>query len=350
MKKRIVLVFLFLFSAFGAYSQKWEHTFGSPYRDDWGVDVIECYDNGFLVMGGIEGEYSWLLKTDINGNLLWDKYFTDEEPYLDIFSTVLSDAEGNIYLLGWRVIQFDSGWPLIVKLDSCGEQVWCRQFIDDTYWWGWVDDALLLDNGDILGMVQMESQEQIEMVFLYYVTSEGELEWKKSYASKNDYPLIHSRNPGILQYVNDMYIISGYCYYAYPNNPPHGYLRPMFIGINTLFEEKFVLPFGMVDSIPGKAYSVIYINDSLIMGVGEHWLLTDKDIYNNSLLMFFNPLGDEKQYKDIPNNAIDTTILSNEMRQIERINDSLFFATTHYGKKYQGNNHGEFVFDTSSHV
>ena len=343
-------IFILLSISLTSYSQKWERTFGSPYRDDAGVDVFENYDKGYLVMGGYEGEYSWLIKTDINGNLLWHKYFADEEPYLDIFSTVLSDIDGNIYLLGWRVIQFDSGWPLVVKLNSCGELKWCRQFIDDDYWWGWFQDAILLDDGSILGMVHMESQEQIEMVFLYGISPDGELSWRNSYASKNNYPLIHSRSPLTLKSLNNMFVISGYCYYAYPNNPPHGYLRPMFIGIDSLFQEQFVLPFGMADSISGKGSASIQINDTLIMGVGSHWFITDKDIYGNSLLMFYTNSGEEINYNDIPNNAIDTNIKGNMMRDIEQINDSLYYASTYYGENYQGNNNGEFVIDTAGVV
>ncbi len=348
MKAYLFLVFL-LFSGILS-AQKWEHSYGQSYVNEYGVDIFETYDKGYLVQAGIEGPPSWLLKTDINGNLIWNKYITDESPYEDIFSTVISDSLGNIYMLGWRVIQFQDGWPLIVKLDSCGEQLWCRQFIDDDYDWGWFDDAILLDNGDVLGMVQMESQEQIEMVFLYRITSEGELLWKKSYASKNNYPLMHSRNPGVLQYINDMYIISGYCYYAYPNSPSHGYLRPLFIGVDTLFQEQFVLPFGMTDSIPGKAFSTIAINDTLFMGAGQHWKLTDKDVYFNSLLMFFNIDGDEIYYKDIPNEAIAEGVEGNFVWQTEWINDTLLFTTSSYGDGYHGNDNGEFIIDTAGNV
>ena len=348
---RYIIFILFLISFKLLPAQKWEHTFGNQYRNEYGMDVIETYDMGYLIMEGIEGILSGLIKTDINGNMLWNKYITDESPYEDIFSTVLSDSSGNIYLLGWRVVQFQDGWPLIVKLDSCGEQVWCRQFIDDEYWWGWFQDAILLDDGSILGLLQMESQNQIDMVFFYRITPDGELLWKKSYASKNNYPLIHSRTPKRLQYVNDLYVISGYCYYAYPNNPPHGYLRPMIIGVDTMFEERFVLPFGMADSIPGKAFSAIAINDSLFMGAGQHWKLTDKkDVYFNSLLMFYNDEGEEIYYKDIPNDAISAGVEGNFIWQTEWIDDTLLFATSSYGDGYAGNDNGGLVIDTSGMV
>jgi hypothetical protein len=347
---RYIIFILFLISFKLLPAQKWEHLYGSPYKDDIGLDVVQDYDNGYLITIGTETFSCWLIKTDINGSLLWQKNFIDEVPHNDMFFNVIPDEDGNIYLLGWRWIEFESGWPLIVKLDSCGEQVWCRQFIDDEYDWGWFQDALLLDDGSILGLLHMESWDQIDMVFFYRITPDGELLWKKSYASKNNYPLIHSRTPLYMQLINNIYIISGYCYYAYPNNPSHGYLRPLFIGVDALFEEQFVLPFGMADSIPGKAFSSIAINDTLIMGVGQHWLLTNKNIFGNSLLMFYDIEGNEYYFKDIPNQSIGANIKGNWIRHIEYIDDSLLFATSYFGENYQGNDGGEFVIDTSGHV
>lgn len=348
--KTLIVTYLVLLPIF-LLGQKWHNTYGTPYYDEYGIDVAESYDRGYLLNIGVgDEEPSMIIKTDINGNILWQKHFTDEDQYDLVISTILQDEEGNIYFLGWRLIQFESGWPIIIKLDSCGNQVWCRQFIDDEYLWGWFQDAILLEDGNILGMTHMESQDQIEMVFLYNISPDGDLEWKKSYASKNNYPLIHSRSPMKLQEVNDLYIISGYCYYAYPNNPPHGYLRPLYIGIDMEFEEQFVLPFGMADSIPGKAFSTIAINDTLFMGSGGHWLISDKDVCDNSYLMFFDRYGAEVGYNEIPNGAIGPDILSNSMRQVERINDTLFFATGFWGDQYQGNDNGSYVIDSSGHI
>ena len=36
--------------------------------------VIETYDHGYITAAQIQyGKYTWIYKTDINGNLLWDK-------------------------------------------------------------------------------------------------------------------------------------------------------------------------------------------------------------------------------------------------------------------------------------
>ena len=38
-------------------------------------------------------------------------------------------------------------------------------------------------------------------------------------------------------------------YYPNPGNPGTGYIRPFFIGIDSEFKEKWILPFGVNDSL-----------------------------------------------------------------------------------------------------
>ncbi|MEA3478310.1 MAG: hypothetical protein U9R60_09040, partial [Bacteroidota bacterium] len=42
---------------------------------------IESYDHGYLIVGRHSANYphfAWLMKTDINGNILWEKSIGDE--------------------------------------------------------------------------------------------------------------------------------------------------------------------------------------------------------------------------------------------------------------------------------
>ena len=106
MKNIIIIILVFIVSE-SLYSQKWGITFGDPYRNDISLDVVENYDKGYLISGEYEYTACWLMKTDINGNLLWEKYFEDET-YSNVFFTVVPDNEGNIYLFGWTL--WLAGW------------------------------------------------------------------------------------------------------------------------------------------------------------------------------------------------------------------------------------------------
>jgi hypothetical protein len=101
-----------------------------------------------------------------------------------------------------------------------------------------------------------------------------------------------------------------------------------------------------MDSVYGDAYSVIAVNDSIYMGVGERLL----EGYNmNSLLMFFNNDGHELGYTQIPNEAIGPNVDFNVIGDIERINDSLFLTTCFLGIEME-TYFGEFVLDTTGTI
>ena len=70
----------------------------------------------------------------------------------------------------------------------------------------------------------------------------------------------------------------------------------MFIGIDSLYEEKFVLPFAQLDSVYGKAYKSIPLNDSVFMGVGIRRRENSEDY---GLMMFYSKDGEELGYNDL---------------------------------------------------
>jgi len=348
--KTHVLVFIFLLSITSSIAQKWQQTFGNPGTDEDVMDVIESYDNGYLIDGDYElNNGNWLIKTDINGNLLWDKFFTWDEGWL-YWGRVDQDNEGNM-VVTCQVSKPGLGtWPLVVKLNACGEKLWCRVFADYDFMFGTPRDILFLDNGDVIVLTHFESQEQIDQIFLYYINSEGNFQWKKSYASTNTHPLIGPKGGLRIFPFDDFFLIAGYCYWPYPTNPNFKKLRPLFIKINDQFEEEWIIPFGVSDSIVGEAYSLIQLNDSIFMGVGKRRFSEGGENLNNSLLMFFNSIGEELGYNQIRNDSIGPNINQNLIYDIERINDTLFITSSGFGEAYEGNPFGEFVIDTSGNV
>ncbi len=340
--KKTTLLILAIFFVQIVYSQRWETYIGVSNRIDYANDIIEFYDKGYYLSGGFEGQKGWNVKTDINGNILWDKVL--EHPTCEITSIGAAlDDNGNVYVCG--MIVMEKGWPFIAKFDSCGEKLWCTVFVNNIYdYGGSARNIRINENGEIIVLVNLSSYEQIDQIFLFGFSQNGDLLWTNPYASKNNYPEIGVAVGWELKKFNEMYIIVGYCYWPYPNNPNHKFLRPFFIGIDSLFNEKWILPFAVMDSVYGNAYSAITLNDSLIMGVGK------RRYYNNttnSLLMFFNNDGEEYGFNQISNEQIGSEIKANFIYDIERINDTLFLTTSFFGTEFNGNPIGEFVIDTA---
>jgi hypothetical protein len=346
--KKLVFLLLVLLTAISLYSQKWVHTIGQSDHYEASRRVIEHYDKGYLVSAQFE-EHGWLIKTDINGNVLWNKEIGAGSDQIITEKTVYDD-QGNLYIFGLLWGDLESFYPLILKLNPCGELQWCRLLYFEEYQYGSFYDGILLENGDLVAVANMPDEQQYDQIFLFCISPEGDYKWKQSYASKENYPMFEMRLGSRIQFFDDIYIISGYVYSPHPNYPNIVSLRPMFIGINTLFDEKWVLQFGLEDNLKGMAYDCISVNDSILMGVGTKRFGEGGEIINNSALMFFNKNGIEQGYHIIENGDISPSINSNFIYDIERMNDSLFIATSAFGEDYEGNPWGEFIIDTSGNV
>ena len=353
--KNIGLLILLLYIVTFGYSQRWQHIYGFPDTYETCVKEIESYDKGYL-LGSYSNGTSWLLKTDINGNILWEKFLEWENSIVGP-GYVLQDSSGNCFLPNSVYINNDNdNWPIINKLDPCGDPVFCRVFKDENFDFAFFEDAILLENQDILAMAHHETIGVFRKntLYLYYITSDGELLWKKAFATYQDHPLISNPDGNKLISFNGEYYIAGGCYYAYPEDPDHFWRRSFFCGIDSLFNEKWILPFGMDDRIPGDAHAILPLNDSVLMGAGIGWFLEDSNstsLYTNSFLMFVNTDGEQLGYNHISNSEVGSTIQANSIFDIENINDTLFIATVKYGDDPSGSNpSGEFIIDTSCNI
>jgi len=161
--KKIILVAVWLLTVQYTFPQKWEHTIGQANLDENSRRVIEHYDKGYLITAtytaGYNDVHGWLLKTDINGNPLWNVTLGIDPDQVIIEKTVYDD-QGNIYVFGSILREIDIDSPLVLKLNACGELEWCRIFAFPEYDYGYYTDGILLDNGDLLALASMPNANQ----------------------------------------------------------------------------------------------------------------------------------------------------------------------------------------------
>ena len=347
---RTFIIVLFSITSYHlAFSQyKTEAYFGESGRTDVSKDIIEMYDKGYYISGGFEGDpyhFGWNIKTDVNLELIYDKVYEHSLCSVGNFISV-SDDHGNIYVSGLATIS--GGWPFVTKIDSCGNKVWCKILnYEDEFNNGWSNDIIINGNNEIVILTTLVSDDQIDMTHLIGLGSNGDVLWKKPYASRNDYSWIRQPIGYDLEEINNEYYISGFCYWPYPDDTTHWFLRPLFIGIDSLFEEKWILPFAALDSVFGDAYKTIPLNDSVFMGVGIRKLPGSLDF---GLLMFYNSVGEELGYNEVANEQIGPDVNSNQFRDIARINDSLFITASMFGPGISMNPGGVLVIDTAGNL
>ncbi|HPW43823.1 MAG TPA: T9SS type A sorting domain-containing protein [Bacteroidales bacterium] len=316
--------------------------------------LIESYDKGLVVgaasFTNLSNVKQWSFKTDINGQILYDNMINHNNYGLGIWAFT-QDSDGNLYAAG-GIFFFDNtyiGMPLITKFNPCGEPVWCRALpVTPQSYQGTVLDIIINSNNDLIALVYQSTGGAADEIYLAAFNLDGKELWIRPYAKKSDYPLMLNRIGRKLIEHRNGYYIAGYCYYPFPGNPIHVFLRPLFIGINSDFKEKWVKPFYALDSVFGIAETIIPINDSVLMGGGIRRATFGEDA--NSLLMFITTDGNEIGYSQIRNYQIGSEIKVNYISELERVNDSLFIAASVFGTHPGVNPVGEFIIDTSCNL
>lgn len=103
----------------------WEKALGNMNAQNDGYDIAATADGGFVITGLILGKetgikYTWVLKFDANGNLLWDKKFEGNIAY-----SITQTKDGGYILSGAHSLPKSLNQNIyVLRLDSEGDKVW----------------------------------------------------------------------------------------------------------------------------------------------------------------------------------------------------------------------------------
>jgi predicted secreted protein len=179
---------------------EWNKTFGGT-SDDGAYDLLQTEDGGYIIAGytqsfGAGGSDFWLIKTDAQGNELWNKTYggTGDEA---AFRVLLAN-DGGYLLAGWTNSFGAGGYDFwVVKTDANGNCEWNKTYGGTSsdgfrFWGGWEYwpsvAAVDASSGSyaIAGYSQSYGGD-----FVAKIDSFGNVVWNKTYASSGDTWLAH---------------------------------------------------------------------------------------------------------------------------------------------------------------
>lgn len=158
----------------------WEKTFGGKGPDT--IAAVQRTSDGGLVMAGVTGSFPgweniYLIKVDASGNSSWQKAFGRDGDFHDYGISVRETKDGGFIVLG-NTVPFGEGKSvLLIKTDARGNKTWERIFQDREYMWG--SEVELSGEGYIISGGEHDQQDG-PVAYVIKTDSKGEVLWKKT--------------------------------------------------------------------------------------------------------------------------------------------------------------------------
>ena len=254
---------------------EWNRTYGGPENDD-GYSVQQTNDGGYIVAGhtrshGAGGEDVYLIKTDREGNILWNRTFGG--PRGDFGRSVLQTSDGGYVIAGYTQ-SFGTGYEdiYLVRTDHDGNEYWSRTYGGPELDLG-SSVRQTVDGGYIISGDTQSFGVGLTDVYLVLTDSEGHRIWNRTFGGSD-----HDHGSSVIQTEDGGLVVSGHTLsfstssdvylaktIASDETPPttsHDY-------DGLLHEDEFTINLRATDDWVGVAEIYYRINDGPSMSVGE---------------------------------------------------------------------------------
>ena len=325
MKILKILLILLLSHSFTCSSQVWPKIYGGN-TYNWCNQVIEKYDKGYMIDVQVDPgyqvqqRYSWIIKTDINGNQLWTKSIFSNA-YQAVLESIENTPDGGVIASGATNILDPSNYDVaFIKYNACGEKEWCRIFSTP----GNTEYArkVIKSGNDYIGLVAyyLTLSYDTNRIWLFKFDQEGNFIWEKWVNITAD-SITNEEGNSLSSIEDENFIITGDGYDA-SGGGPYAYLRPLIIRTDSVANVEWALPFGKNNGFRGHLATNIQQNQSgfYYLGATHFYTVPNGD---SPCLLKVTPGGEESYYKDL--------ILDSQLEpQVNAVNlqnnDSLFIS------------------------
>jgi len=188
-------------------NEQWNQTFGGI-GYDVGFSILELSDGCYIIVGytesfGLGKKDMWLIKTDILGNMIWNKTYGGCDD--DIGESIQSTNDGGYIIVGntfsWGSC-LSNVW--LLKTDEEGDEQWNKTYGDDCIEMG-LSVKNTFDGGYIISGIKCRTQYSNSDLWLIKTDSKGNHVWDKLFLGDFD-----DVGFSVIQTYDNGYFIAGY--------------------------------------------------------------------------------------------------------------------------------------------
>jgi putative intracellular protease/amidase len=171
--------------------KKWEHTYGGKLYDTGrSIHLDEngsIYVLGTTVQSGDDPGDMYLLKLNSEGNQIWDKRYGGRGSQMGY--KIIADKTGNLILAGnnGNFTENQGNRDIyLIKTDKDGNILWEREYPLEHQQWGF-DICLTNDGGYLIAGNNDVTYRDLYSIYVLKVDEDGEEEWNRSYGEGSFY-------------------------------------------------------------------------------------------------------------------------------------------------------------------
>jgi len=210
----------------------WDKVIGVPSYDEEAFESEQTRDGGYIIVGD-KKPYSgnadiYIVKTDASGNVVWEKTY-GHPTYHDVAYGVETVSDGYI-ITGYTYCITGGKSAFLMKVDLNGEIIWWKNIVDGAVAY---DVKKTKDGGYIICGIIPGSPEPVYLPpyeelllrppdgFLAKTDEQGYVEWVKYYSLDYGTIFVHDYFLSVQQTADGGYVVGGHTnYYAPPGYPP----------------------------------------------------------------------------------------------------------------------------------
>ena len=311
-----------------SFCQEWVRTFSSTTKNVVIYEISEDYDQGYLLCAnqGLSSlmKIGWVIKTDINGNVIWEKKLGIGQHQWAIIG-IDRTYDGGIILAG-VCDTLDTGWgdPFVVKLSACGDVQWCHVFHNGNDPDYGVKVKTLPDNSYIF-LVKDWGSEDLNSTWLMHLDVNGEIIWEQKYF-QNDTLVVPYYDNELSLTTDGNYFVTGTCYRPLAGQVQPYWVWPMMILADSTGEAVWETAWGhtlpFTEQVAGDGFQSIQTANGFYTSISNYH--SDAS-YTAPCLIKTTLSGEPVFYHDlIPNTTYG------KASTITKISDSVFFIGVGY--------------------